>query len=159
MSQQVAANDLKVLYIEDEPFVLKHGLRIIRERFDNACGVRSLEEVQEMVDDGYSPDLVILDCTPLRFAEDEDDDVEAGDALNEIFFRMNTPVVILTGLAREKVLQRTTYKLHPPVEILQKPVIDDTPDKICLVLAEKLPEQFSLLADSMGGGETPKKPK
>lgn len=112
----------KILFVEDEEPMLGIITEMLQVIYSpNSKGLRSLEEVSLLMElEDYLPDVVLLDCNPLRYEEDEGHCAEAGDELYALFVQKKIPVILLTGLSEEAVFSRDVYQADPPFGILSK---------------------------------------
>lgn len=116
--------DLKFLCVEDNPDILESLLDDVRHRFNpESRGARSFKAAQDLLDEEeFLPDLVIHDCKPLRYDQDELDSEEAGNELYAFFIDKKLPVAVLSGNNAEEMLDKEPYRSDPPLTWLDKPL-------------------------------------
>lgn len=140
--QKSKFQDAKILYVEDEEVLLKGITEMLQTYFSpESKGFRSLEEVSVSMElEDFKPDVVLLDCQPLRYEEDERHCDSAGDELYALFVQKKIPVILLSGLPEEAVYNRAAYQTDRPFGFFSKPV-NETELKAsiesCLSMLEK----------------------
>jgi len=85
-----------------------------------ATAMRLIEE------EDYRPDLVIHDCNPLRYDEDELDSKQAGDDLYAFFVDEELPVVVFSGKAKDEAVHVEPYRSDPPLAWFEKPLVRES---------------------------------
>lgn len=139
MSHKLLEKALVIVYVEDNKFVMQEALEIIREYFrknkkkfpksPKIYAARSLERTHDILDDleeqGITPDLVFHDCKPLYCEDDDVDSWEAGDELYELFSRLRIQVVVFSGSTLGQVMEREAYRQNPPLGHFDKPVSEE----------------------------------
>lgn len=112
-----------ILYVEDDPDTLETMTDYLRERWSpSSKGVRSLDEAMDLIEEeGFSPDLVLHDCKPLRHPDDERDSLAAGDQLYSFFVSEHLPVAVITGSSPDEMRRQEPYRSDPPLCWLEKP--------------------------------------
>lgn len=120
---------LKILYVEDDPDTLEVIGDYIRRKWSpESRGIRSLEAAMRLFrEEGFRPDLVIHDCSPLYRDADEMDSEPAGDALYALCVEERLPVVVVSGSVQEEKERQLPYRDDPPIAWMSKPLTWESP--------------------------------
>lgn len=116
--------ELRILYVEDDPDTLEVISEYIRRKWSSSSeAVRSLERATRLVrEEGFRPDLVIHDCSPLYRDSDEMDSYPAGDALYVLCLEEQFPVVVVSGSIQAEMEEKLPYRGNPPIAWQSKPL-------------------------------------
>lgn len=120
---------LKILYVEDDSDTLEIIGDYIRKKWSpESQAIRSLEAAMRLFrEEGFRPDLVIHDCSPLYRETDEMDSESAGDALYALCIEEQLPVVVVSGSVREEKERKLPYRDYPPIAWMSKPLTWESP--------------------------------
>ena len=121
---QSPRDGVNVLIVDDDWDTVSILLDYIRSRFGSESrGVRSLARAIHLIgEEGYRPDLVIHDCSPLRYDTDEVDSESAGNELYAFFVDEELPIVVLSGKSEDEMINREPYRSDLPLAWLEKPL-------------------------------------
>ena len=122
--KRTSEGKIKVLVVEDDEDTVEFIVDYISRNFGSGSrGVRSMATAMDLIEEGkYRPDLVIHDCKPLRYDDDEVDSKQAGDDLYAFFVDEELPVVVLSGESEDEGIHWEPYRSDPPIAWFEKPL-------------------------------------